>query len=354
MNFNFKKIIAAALAAVICVSLCGCHGKDEVAVSAGDVSLTSAMYSCCMVQAYNEGANKVYQNDNTVSDYFTASVESKPFATWVEDRTNEIVKLNLALLKLENEGKIKLTDDEKSAAETEADQYWNNYSYNTLYEPNGVSYSTFKKSILCGYLKTAYFNSFYGKGGSEEVKEADIKKAMNTNYEAVRTVSTSITSDMTDADTASLKNKYNGYAEKLKKDSSAFANIYKEVNGMSDSDFKSATRNSSGVKDPLATIIGGKNTTSPDDDFAAIKSMAKGEVKVFTSSSSVKLVIKGDINDDVYYYTTLKDTVLHLIKDDEFNKKLEEKEKELDIKTNSFATNQFKVKKIKIPESTNG
>ena len=59
---NFKKIIALALAALMLLSFAGCHKKDEVAVTIGDVEFTSAYYMCALINADSEAKSKVYEN----------------------------------------------------------------------------------------------------------------------------------------------------------------------------------------------------------------------------------------------------------------------------------------------------
>ena len=55
------------LSAIICVlallmSFTGCHKKDEIAVTVGDVKFTSAYYMCAFVMADTEARQKVSEN----------------------------------------------------------------------------------------------------------------------------------------------------------------------------------------------------------------------------------------------------------------------------------------------------
>ena len=57
-----KKLAAVLLAAVMVLSICGCHQKNEIAVTVGDYEYTSAYYMCALVSAYSEGQSEVYEN----------------------------------------------------------------------------------------------------------------------------------------------------------------------------------------------------------------------------------------------------------------------------------------------------
>ena len=54
---TLKKALAIVLAVVFVLSLAACHPKDEVAISAGDYKITSAMYSYFLTMADSEAKN---------------------------------------------------------------------------------------------------------------------------------------------------------------------------------------------------------------------------------------------------------------------------------------------------------
>ena len=52
-----KKMIALMLVAIMALSFCACHRKDEVAVTIKDVEFTSAYYMCALINADMEAAD---------------------------------------------------------------------------------------------------------------------------------------------------------------------------------------------------------------------------------------------------------------------------------------------------------
>ena len=55
---NIKRIIALALGLLMALSFAGCHKKNEIAVTIGDVEFTSAYYMCALVNADSEAKGK--------------------------------------------------------------------------------------------------------------------------------------------------------------------------------------------------------------------------------------------------------------------------------------------------------
>ena len=79
---NFKRIIALALVFLMAVSFVGCHKKNEIAVTVGDVEFTSAYYMCALINADSEAKTKVQeelsedeQSSTTEIDYYSKKNE---------------------------------------------------------------------------------------------------------------------------------------------------------------------------------------------------------------------------------------------------------------------------------------
>ncbi|MEE1074274.1 MAG: hypothetical protein U0K93_02210 [Acutalibacteraceae bacterium] len=355
---NFKKIIALALAALMLLSFAGCHKKDEVAVTIGDVEFTSAYYMCALINADSEAKSKVYENlteeeqQSGDIDYYSKKIDKKGFVEWVEDTAIDNLKTIAAYKTLCKENKIEVKEEDLSNAKMYASYYWSSYGYAAYFEPNGVSQDTYTKYMEDSYYSEAYFEHLYGAEGEKAVAGDEVKTKMYENFVIANILTANYTSDMKDADKTALKDKFNAYATALQNGSRTFKDVYDEYNNVTEEEKDAATTEEESdtpkPKDEYASIIGAEDTGYDAEYYEAVKAMATGEVKVIELEEGAGLVlaVKQDIAADEYYLTTLDMAVRHLIKDDEFEKTVKTYAKDMKVDINKFAVKQFKVKKI--------
>ena len=96
---NTKRLVAVLLAIVMLLSFAGCHKKNEIAVTIGEIEFTSAYYMCALVSADAEARNLVYEalsdeekNSTAEIDYYSKKVEDKDYIKWVEDSAMDTLK----------------------------------------------------------------------------------------------------------------------------------------------------------------------------------------------------------------------------------------------------------------------
>ena len=190
-----KKMTAALLAVLMLASFAACHPKNEVALTVGDVDITSAMYMCFLIQADGEGRDAVdtanadnEEYDADTVDYYAQKVDDTDFSAWVKNRAQEIAVEYATYIKMFNEKGLTLSDDDQSMIDQYVDYYWNNYGYSTLYEANGVSQTTYKEYFSYSYKSKACFMSVYGTSGTDPVPEDEVKNAISANFSAVNTL----------------------------------------------------------------------------------------------------------------------------------------------------------------------
>ena len=353
---SIKKIAAALAAAVLAVTASACHPKDEVAVTVGKVKFTSAYYMCALINADSEGKSKVKENlsDSESSsniDYYSKKIDNKSFVKWVEDTALDNLKLIAAYKTLCEENKLELSEDDVNTAEKYANYYWANYGYSSYFEPNGVSQKTYTQYMKDSYFSGLYFEHLYGAEGTKAIDAETVKNKIYENFVIADVINASYTSK-TDDEKTELKNKFETYAEELKKGSRTFEEVYKDYNGSTDKDGSTETDEKK-PKDKYASIIGNKDTAYESDNFDEINKMATGEIKVIelADSAGIMLVVKQDIKSDDYYIENLDLSARHLIADDEYEKDMKEYASKLKTDVNDYAVKQFKVKKIKEPST---
>lgn len=362
------------LSAIICVlalllSFTGCHKKNEIAVTIGDVEFTSAYYMCAFVTADSQARQKVSENlteeeqNSTDVDIYSKKIDGKKYATWVKDTAMAELKKIAAYKTLCADNKLELDKEQKDQAEQMSTYYWSTYGYQSLLEPNGVSINTYKQYTLDTYYSSIYFEHLYGEGGEKEISADEIKKSLEENFLIANMLEASYTTsngeEMDDTAKAELKAKFEAYADELTKGKRTFEEIYKEYNGVTDEETdtaEDADEETEELKpiDEYASLLGAEDTGYSSDHYETAKAMAVNEVKFIEheDGSGVVVIVKKDIMSDPYYLENLDLTVRNLIKGDEYDKDIEKFGKSLDFKENTYATKQFKVKSIVYPESS--
>ncbi len=363
-----KKIAALLLIAVMMLSVCGCHKKNEIAVTVGDYEYTSAYYMCALINAFYDGQEEVY---NTLTeteqqaeevDYFSKKIGDKSFSDWVKNRAIEILKTISYYKSVSEKAGVKLDDETKSVSESYASVIWQNYS--ELFEPNGVSQSTFTDYFVEGayapmtdyalaYMvgintpndyEELYFQHLYGKDGEKEIKAKVIKKELYDQYIIADVLEVTFTEEQEDSERKNIKQQFKKYEENLKNGKMTFKEVYKDYYQITNKEDLPTSE----AKDPFASVL----NASSSDNYSDIKKLKTDEVKLFTDdeAGTVSLVVKKDIKSDKYYLETLDNTIRHTLKDEEFQKASEEAALKLKAEVNDYAVDRFKVKNIKTPE----
>lgn len=350
-----NKIIALVIVCVMAMSLTGCHKKGEIAVTINGYEFTSAYYMAAFLNAYSEAQNIVYNSlseeelsSNKEIDYTSKKVENKKFETWVKDTAIDSLK-QIAYFKTKcDENKLKLSEDEIANAESYASFYWQSYGYSQFFEPNGVSFETYKQNMLDGNYAALYFEHLYGEDGEKEIAAKDVKSKLYKDFILANVLEVTF-SEETDAEKKKIKEKFDGYLKDLESGKKTFEQIYIEYNDINEEDHKHEDKD--GPKDAHASILGAEGTGYEHEYFDKIKKLDNGEIKLFKKDNDAGyiLVIKQDIKADKYYLKNMDMTIRHLLKDDEFNKDAEAAALKLNAEIDKYAVNQFKVKKIVEP-----
>ena len=387
----FKKLIAVILTLAVLMTMTACHKKDEVALTIDGINITSALYMNALIECDMEAKTRVDEELSEKSeetqteevDYFAQTIDNMSYVDYVKAEALERCREYAFYQKLVDNKTISLTDEEKAEAEYYAEAYWSYYGYSALYEANGVSLETYKKAFLYTYYANAYFMHIYGEGGEKEIDAETIKKTMNDKYALVYTLSKTYEEKATDAEKAAVKATYEGYAKRLEKGED-FKKIYDEVNpsdksdinitevtsdtssGSTSSENASSENTSSGntssgaeekenatAKDSLASVIGDEDTNYASSDFDTIYTLKTGEVKVIENKEKTGVAVykKLDINEDPYYLKSLSDEIRVVLKEEEYEKQVDEDVLKLTLSENTYSTNRFKVKKIIYPET---
>lgn len=355
----FKKLTALCLICLMALSLTGCHKKGEIAVTVNGYEFTSAYYMCAFVNAYLQGQQEVMlslseEEAQQEINYSKQKIDGKKFDQWVKDTAIDTLKKNAYLKTICDDKKLKLSDEYIATNEYYASAYWSSYGYADIFEPNGVSEETFTQYMLDEYYSELYFENHYGENGEAEIPAEEIKSKLYNDF-LIANVLEYNHSESSEKDLEQVIKDFKAYAKDIEEGKITFEAAYNEFNEIKETEEEEEHEDHEGhehAKDELATVIGADGTGYDNEYYDDIKKMKVGEIKVIEKEDDAgcMLVVKGDIKADEYYLESMDMTIRHLLKDDEFSKKVDEESKKLTADINKYAVNQFKVKKIKEPE----
>lgn len=373
----FKRGLSVVLAVAVVLTLSACHPKDEVAVTVKDTksgistTLTTAQYIYAYTNAVLEANSNIDENkddDKEITDYTKHKIvetdedgkEKKvEYEKWVNNRAEELIRNYAAAMIKQKALKIKIDESTQQSIDSYSQMYWQ-YYYQPVFEKNGVGYETYKKMFTSSYYENEYFLSIYDKDGTEEVAEKTVSKAFYDSYCLADAIAISVKTEdaeaegeeTTESDLPTLdeaKKTLKAYKTRLEKGES-FKTIFEEYNKANASEEEESTGTAES-----ATVYGSEETDSSSEYFTDIYKLKTGDVKILTSSdeSEVILVQKLDISkDEEKYYKSYRESVLHQLKDEDFEKKFQKFAKALELEKNEFATKRVKIKKIDVATET--
>ena len=375
----FKRSLAVVLAVATVLTLSACHPKDEVAVTVTDkksgisTTLTTAQYIYAYTNAVIEANSNIDDHkkdaDKEIEDYTKHKVtetdedgkETKvAYEKWVNERAEELMRNYAAAMIKQKALKFKIDDATQQSIDSYSQMYWQ-YYYQPIFEKNGVGFETYKKMFTSSYYENEYFLSIYDKDGTDEVPEKTVNKTFYDSYCLADAIAISVKTEDAEETEGEETTENNlpildeakkilkAYKTRLEKGES-FKTIYEEYNKANASEEEESTGTTES-----ATVYGSEETDSSSEYFTEIYKLKKGDIKILTSSdkSEIVLVQKLDIKkDEDKYYKSYRESVLHQLKDEDFDKKFEKFAKSLEIEKKNAATKRVKIKKIDVATET--
>lgn len=364
-----KKMTAALLAVLMLASFAACHPKNEVALTIGDVDITSAMYMCFLIQADGEArdavdnanADNTDYDSNTV-DYYAQKVDDTDFSAWVKNRAQEVAAEYAAYMTMFKDRELTLSDEDQSMIDTYVNHYWNTYGYSQMYEPNGVSLSTYKEYFSYSYKSKACFMSVYGADGTDPVADEEVRSTISANFAPVNVLTLSYsykdsdnnTVDYSEEEIAAIKEKAQTYAQRLR-NGEKFGPLYLEENPSADT--SSADTSDESIYATVFVSEAAQSYVSSSyythDHWDEASALAVGEVKVIDDDDKSLVMYKyQNVLDNEKYISTLTEPALYILKQSEFEEKIKADAAALEVQTNSYAVDRFNPSKIEYPKSS--
>lgn len=336
MNTKVKKSLAAVFCAATLVSTAACSSDTSWSIKNGSETLSIGTYIYYMSAAFDEAKEKTDAKGN---DILSATIEKKTGDQWIRDRAKELCVEQLTIDKLVEDNKVKITDEDLSSYNSYITQMWP-YIKGT-YEPMGISQDSFKKAVGEKAVKQdKLFEALYNTGGKLAVDDKEVEDYFLKNYTSYTLISKSLSSigedgtskAMTDEEIETVKVELQEYQRIINDDKKSMDDVvakYKE--------------NNKTEADPTQSYIQNLENSSVSDELKnALEKLDEGKSTTLKLDTAYYFIYKGKISDEVGTLTDKDDTstrisVLHELKDDDFEDYIAKQAKELKYEQNDAA-----------------
>ena len=187
-----KKLIALVCALALAVGLVGCSLSTPDSVGTiGEVDISSGLYLLAQFDAYQTAADLASddQDATKVSNFLKATIttdadtgETAVVKDYVAQKTLETLQTLAAVDARFAELGGELTEEQKSAADSYAQQLMDNYG--DTYTANGIGLETLKLFQQLQYKHTLLLDLVYGKNGETPVEDGELTEHLDsTMYE---------------------------------------------------------------------------------------------------------------------------------------------------------------------------
>lgn len=364
-----RKIGGVLLAGAMVLSLGACSTSDTSWIlKDGEYQLPAGVYLYNLMQNYYMAH---YMVEDMSKDVLSQSIQEKDedgnvtseskAADWIQEKAMDTTKRDLAVLKKFDELGLALTEEQQGIAKTQVESSWEQNQ--ETFEKNGIAKST---AILLNELSMKdqeIFNALYQEGGTQEVKEADLKKEYDSNYIKAGMLTfrlptkTEPAEDASEEDKKAAEESYNTSLTEAKKQADdwyvqaqAAAGAKKDFNDIinlynkgqsSDPDAYDMTRNN-------YQLI---NTSTSTMDETVLEELKKAEIGVpvkIETDTQIVVAVRKDINEDPADFEGVKDTILHSLKDTEYSDLMKELQNAQSVQVNDASVKRYTVKKIKL------
>lgn len=384
MSF-LKKSTAFIAAAAMALSLSSC-GKDTTWGAEIDgqqlragimIYFQSSAVSEAMAFIPSTDTTSAADGETTTTTAESVSVlditiEDKPAREWINDKAVQSMREYVAVEKKFDELGLTFENKEEDRLNIVVDQMWEYFG--EYYEELGVSRESYYDVGLNSEKRTAIFNYYYGDGGEKAVPEDEVISYLTENNARIKYISMPLKDGegnlLKSEGKAELKTMIEGYIDRLNASSATFEEIEKEYNKYYTDLVKAATETAEGeASDTDGTETSEQTETAEDTADAepnygtviakdSTYPSAKVVEAAFSANGSDCILIEDDDNevyylvqvlglfDDPEYLENNRDSVLHTLKDEEFNAEVESWTEGQNVVVNQDSVDRYKLDKI--------
>lgn len=202
MAFSYKKITAAAVAAVCAVSMAGCVDTGYIGTVDG-MDIRNGIYLWCMQTAYGDAHTEVSEvkseagDTSEISNLFEETVDGKPANDWIKENTVAELRRYVAVNRLFEENGLALTAEENADIQDYVNGIWDNedwyaqyiYGTNTMgeyYDSIGMGVDTVRDVYTTNKKEAKLLEALYSEGGAKAVPAEELNSYLTENYANVK------------------------------------------------------------------------------------------------------------------------------------------------------------------------
>ena len=338
-----KKAAALAVAGLMAASLAACGEEAVWAAKYGDVTIPAGVYIDELITQYSTVVTELGQD---VKDPLKQQVDGVPASEKIVSEAKKGLAKFVAVEQKFDEMGLALTEADQASIDENVNFFWQ-YLKET-YQANGISEESYRMAVSNETKMNAIFQAIYGVGGSEEVPESDLRAKFESDVAKVILIPLSFS---TSEDAAEK-------GEADKKTRETIDQYYNELVGGADMEdvYYEARKLASGddtlEKPEPGTSYTFVNKTGGAYDQEVVDAVFAAElgkpVKVETAETAY-LFVRYDVNENPDDFTSRRDTMLMLLKQDEFNERAEQWGEQLTgVEYNDAAFKRYTPEKLKL------
>lgn len=295
------------------------------------------------------------------------TIEDKPAREWINDRAVQSMREYAAVEKKFDELGLTFENKEEDRLNIVVDQMWEYFG--EYYEELGVSKDSYRDVGLNSEKRTAIFNYYYGEGGEKAVPDDEVISYLSENNARVKYITMPLKDGegnlLKSEGKAELKTMVEGYIDRLEASSATFEEIEKEYNDYYDALVKAATETTEENADTAEQPETEEDTVSAEPNYGTVISKdttyisSKIVEQAFSGESGSAYTLIEDDDNEVYYLVQVmglfddpdylennRESVLHNLKDEEFDAEVESWTEGQNVVINQDSFDRYKLDKI--------
>jgi len=359
-----KKISAASAAAVMALSLTSC-GKDTTwGANIDGMQLRAGILIYFQSNAVSEASGHMTEGD---TDVLAITIEDKPARDWINDKTVKDMREYAAVEKKFDELGLSLEDSELKALSNNIDQWWDDY-VGTYYEEIGVSKQSYYDAVLNSQKRIELFDYYYSEGGELAVSDDEIKNYLLENNARIKFIKMPLKDGegnlLKSEGKAEIKKMAEDYIERAKGGESfeAIEDEYNEYyaslaaaaseetadseadNGSSEEEPETETEETERVS--YGTIISKDSTIPSEKSAEEAWKLNVGDYALVEEDEVYYVIYRMDLFADETYLEGQKNSVVHALKDEEFDGTVSGWTDAQSVELNDAAFDRYKLEKL--------
>lgn len=301
-----KRLAALATAGIMAASLAGCADTSYVLQADGE-NINAGIYLDYMLGAMQQQIY-MWQYSGVTENFFDQKVGEQTFEEYLLTTAMDQTKHYAAVEKLFKESGLKISSEDMKSINNSVSDTWESLS--ELYEKEGISKDSLKKTYVSSKKEEMLFDYYYGEGGKEAVSKEDLEKYMKENYLRFKaiTVYKSTNEDETqkEAENKEKQELFEKYKEKTADvsfaDFDALIDEYNQETAAADEDpaDEEITDDSSALEDgSSSTDEGSSDNSSETDDSSSADDSSSSDESSSTDESTADDSTESEVTESV-------------------------------------------------------